>query len=226
MRICDHSSTELPGLHFDSPRLHCERPRHPTAAFWDSKLQSTVLNFDLNAYPVPPFALLEIGIKLPKIIRIRNPDDNVLNNTRAKVHRLTRVWTKNLGWVLRIDVEVLQQDGLGEGRPVVDPVHIKYWRIRCLSPHLNLNIWLVMNGDWFWILLFEMAKQLNSLSWKSTRMMKSPGMHRKTRHTMGRAFQRPSRIFFLYLMTFTYRNLQPKGKIPHLQWAQIWGFET
>jgi hypothetical protein len=41
--------------------------------------KATGTKFDLNADPDPPFSLLEIRIKLPKImrIRIRNPDNNV-----------------------------------------------------------------------------------------------------------------------------------------------------
>jgi hypothetical protein len=31
LRICDHGSTKPPGLHFEPPRLHCERPGPSTA---------------------------------------------------------------------------------------------------------------------------------------------------------------------------------------------------
>jgi hypothetical protein len=116
------------------------------------------------------------------------------------VHRLTRVWT-NLGWVLGIDVEVLQQDGLGEGRPVVDPVHIKYWRIRRLAPNLNLLIYYYLWLLWFWILIFFIAKQKNSffrenqLEWWNRQ-----GCPEK--HNIERAFQGPGRLFFIHLTSF------------------------
>ncbi len=41
MQICDHRSTECPGLLFEPPRLHCERRRPSTAQLWASK--ATVL---------------------------------------------------------------------------------------------------------------------------------------------------------------------------------------
>jgi hypothetical protein len=34
MQICDHWSPDPPGLNFESPRLHCERPRPSAAPFW------------------------------------------------------------------------------------------------------------------------------------------------------------------------------------------------
>ncbi len=48
VRICDHWSTGPPGLHFETSRLHCGRPRLP------SELPN-LLNFDFNADPDPAF---------------------------------------------------------------------------------------------------------------------------------------------------------------------------
>jgi hypothetical protein len=47
MGICDHWSTDPPGLDFESLRLHCERPRHQRLNFEPQKL----VNFDFNADP-------------------------------------------------------------------------------------------------------------------------------------------------------------------------------
>ncbi len=42
MQICEYWSTDPPGLHFEPPRLRCERPLPSTAPFEPLKL----LNFD------------------------------------------------------------------------------------------------------------------------------------------------------------------------------------
>ncbi len=49
MRICDHWPTDPPDLHFESPRLHFERPGPPGLYFQPRNL----MNSDLNTDPDP-----------------------------------------------------------------------------------------------------------------------------------------------------------------------------
>ncbi len=50
MRICDHWITDPPSLHFESPHLHCERPRPSTVPFCAFKATEY---FHSNADPYP-----------------------------------------------------------------------------------------------------------------------------------------------------------------------------
>jgi hypothetical protein len=69
MRICDHWSKDPPRLHFEPPRLRCERPL-PSIALPEPL---EILNFSFNAdlYPDPEFNLMRIRIQIPKLLRIR-----------------------------------------------------------------------------------------------------------------------------------------------------------
>ncbi len=49
MRICDHWSTDPPGIHFEPPRLHCERPLPSTIPFSACETPA----FHSNADPDP-----------------------------------------------------------------------------------------------------------------------------------------------------------------------------
>ncbi len=64
MRICDHWSTEPPGL------LNCKRPRPSKAPF--EPLQLLNLNLMKIRIWIKNFTLMRIPIQLPKIMRIRN----------------------------------------------------------------------------------------------------------------------------------------------------------
>ncbi len=72
IQICNHWSTDHPGLHFERPSLHCERPQ-----LHFEPLQ--LVNFDLNADPDSTFLSTNVKpdpYQLPKLMRtqIRNPD--------------------------------------------------------------------------------------------------------------------------------------------------------
>ncbi len=71
--ICDLWSTDRPGLHFEPPRLHCERPRiYGSILSLQNSLILTLMWFRTRIHI---FTLMRIRIQLPKImkIRIHNP---------------------------------------------------------------------------------------------------------------------------------------------------------
>jgi hypothetical protein len=68
IRICDHSTTDPPKLHFGPPGLHWEH-RGPLRLYLEPL---NILNFNFNADPSGSFlTLMQIRIQLPKIMRIR-----------------------------------------------------------------------------------------------------------------------------------------------------------